>query len=144
MSINFDIIKGLYVMKKFATIFLVLFLSSLFLSPIALSAKLTEDSPIGYWKTIDDVTGKPKAIIQIWQSPDKLLFGRIVKVFQRPMNNPHLLCTACDGEKHNQRIIGMTILENLKQTKDSTSKWIDGSILDPKNGKTYHSNMRLL
>ncbi len=32
----------------------------------------TSASPIGYWKTIDDVTGKPKSIVQIWQADNQV------------------------------------------------------------------------
>lgn len=100
-------------------------------------------SPIGYWKTIDDVTGNPKAIVQIWQQPDKTLWGRILKIFPRPHHDQNELCTACKGERHNQPIVGMTIIKRLKLAKDITLQWRGGEILDPKNGKIYHSLINL-
>jgi hypothetical protein len=33
------------------------------------------DSPVGRWKTIDDVTGKPKSVVLIWEENGKL-FGQ--------------------------------------------------------------------
>lgn len=95
-------------------------------------------SPIGYWRTIDDVTGQTKAIIKIWEQSHQL-FGQIVKTFPGPGESP--ICIACQGELHNRPIIGMVIMNNLKQ--DRNGAWIDGSILDPKNGKSYHCNIQV-
>lgn len=110
----------------------------------ALQTQAPQDSPIGFWKTIDDVTGQPKAIVQIQEAPNKLLLGRIVKIYPEPGDDQNEMCTACDGERHNQRILGMTILENLKRDKDTATQWVDGKILDPKTGKIYLSNIRLI
>lgn len=104
---------------------------------------MTQDSPIGLWKTIDDVTGKPKAIVEIWETPDKSLFGRILKIFPRPGHDQNEICTACEGERHNKRIVGMIIMENLKRSKENAREWANGIILDPKNGKEYNCMIRL-
>jgi uncharacterized protein (DUF2147 family) len=99
-------------------------------------------SPIGTWKTIDDVTGEPKAIVKIWQAANQTLVGRIEKVFPKAGNLEALeICKACIGERHNKPIVGMVILWGLKQQKQK--EWSGGEILDPKNGKTYHSIIRL-
>lgn len=95
------------------------------------------DSPIGFWKTIDDVTHKPKAIIKISKTPQNKLIGEVVKIFPRPGHDQNELCLACTNEKHNQRIVGMTILENLSLSNKHPKQWSGGTILDPKNGKTY-------
>ncbi len=95
------------------------------------------NSPLGYWKTIDDVTGKPKSILKIEKSPNGVLIGQVIKIFPRPGYDQNEVCTACLGERHNQTIVGMVIMEGLKQTADDSSKWEGGSILDPLNGKTY-------
>ena len=103
-----------------------------------------ENSPVGFWKTIDDVTHKPKAIVQIWEAPNKKLLGRILKIYPRPGADQNERCIACEGVKHNQRIIGMAILEKLAQNKDNLREWNGGNILDPKNGKTYSCNIQLV
>lgn len=102
------------------------------------------DSPIGYWKTIDDVTGKPKAIIQITETQDQSVSGRVVKIFPRPGYDQNEVCSACEGDKHNKRIVGLVILENMKQDKDTPSVWAGGQILDPKNGKVYKCTMQVV
>lgn len=97
-------------------------------------------SPIGYWKTIDDETGQPKAIVQIWQERDTL-YGKITKLFPRPGINDQTICKACQGDKRNQRLIGLVILEKLKRSQENKAFWDKGEILDPKSGKVYHSNL---
>lgn len=100
------------------------------------------NSPVGYWKTIDDVTGKPKAIIQITEQSNELN-GRIIKIFPSPGKDQNEVCEACKGARHNQRIVGMTILNGLKPANNNAIEWSGGEILDPKNGKTYHCYIQL-
>jgi len=99
-------------------------------------------SPVGLWKTIDDVTGKPKAIVRITESSG-VLQGTIIKIFPSPGKDQNELCDACKGSLHNKRIVGMTILRGLKADNNNPGRWDGGKILDPKNGKTYNCNIQL-
>ena len=121
---------------------LVLIFNILALSGIQ-SGYASTSSAVGFWKTIDDVTGKPKAIVQIWEAPNKQLFGKVLKIFPRPGHDQNAVCEACVGIQHNQRIVGMVVLGNLKKKTNSAFEWINGEILDPNNGKTYNSQIRL-
>ena len=96
-------------------------------------------SPVGYWKTIDDVTRKPKSIVQIWKTPDNKLMGKVIKLFAENTGQKNSLCTKCSGSNLNQPIVGMVVLSGLKL---SQQQWADGEILDPENGKTYSCNLR--
>lgn len=95
----------------------------------------------GYWRTIDDVTGKPKAIINISRASDNTLRGQILKIYPRPGYDQNEVCAACQGDKHNQRIVGMFVMDKLKIDAKNQSRYTNGSILDPMNGKTYHCNL---
>lgn len=121
-------------MLRFSKFIFVLFFSSF--------AFANTNSPIGLWRTIDDVSGKPKAIVQIWENPDRALFGKIIKIYPRPGHDQNEVCEACEGARHNQRIVGMVFMENLKPSNDA-NVWSDGKILDPKNGKIYNCNAKL-
>ena len=99
------------------------------------------DSPVGYWKTIDDVTGKPKSIVKIWRANDQLLMGKVIKIFPKTGNDQTKLCNACQGDLHNQPVVGMVILSGLKASH--AAKWDDGKILDPQNGKRYSCSLKL-
>lgn len=97
-------------------------------------------SPVGYWKTIDDVTHKPKSIVRIWEDQNHILMGQVVKIFPSPGKDQAELCAACKGDKHNQPIVGMVILSGLKANEH---QWNSGEILDPENGKTYSCAAKL-
>lgn len=97
-------------------------------------------SPVGYWKTIDDVTGQPKAIIQITIIKNTL-YGKIVKRFMT--SDSKVLCEACQGSLHNKPILGMTVVRNLKQSTQNPNIWANGEILDPKNGKVYRAYLQV-
>lgn len=97
------------------------------------------DTPVGVWQTIDDNTHQPKALVQISQSEDGSLSGKVIKGLN-PADKPGKLCTACTDDRKDQPILGMTIIKNMKQDGD---KWDGGNILDPENGKVYKCNMRL-
>jgi len=98
-------------------------------------------SPIGYWKAVDDQTGSPKALVEIWQDEDKQLYGKILKIYNSDKKQE--LCSACEGDLYNKPIVGMIIMEHLKQQTDQPELWGEGNILDPKNGKTYRCNIQL-
>lgn len=90
-------------------------------------------TPVGTWTQVDDATGKPKSIIEISEQPDGTLQGVVKEVlFSDQGTNP--ICDKCEGERHNQPVVGMTIMWGVKKDGDV---WKDGQILDPNNGKTY-------
>lgn len=96
-------------------------------------------SPVGRWKTIDDETNTARSIVEITRVGDELQ-GRILKIFYRPDEKPDPVCEACEGERKNQPIIGMTFLWGLKP---DAGDWAGGAILDPKNGKIYNAKASL-
>ena len=126
-------------MKKQIQLFLLCF--GVFVLPVY-AAKVVV-SPIGFWKTIDDVTGKPKSILQIFKT-ENVLNGRVVKIFPRPGYDQNEVCTACKGSRHNQRIVGMIVMEGLTQSAHNPLEWSGGQILDPLNGKSYNCKITLV
>jgi len=107
---------------------------------IAFTAQAADSSPVGRWQTIDDASGKPKAIVVI-EEQGGVLSGRIVEIFPDPGADPDPKCDVCPGERKGKPIVGMTILEGLKAGGENL--WDGGEILDPKNGKTYKALARL-
>ena len=96
------------------------------------------DSPVGTWRQVDDVTGKPKSIIQITDDNGKLQ-GKVLQVLLSD-DGPHPVCKKCDGERKDQPIEGMVIMWNVGKDGDV---WDGGKILDPKNGKVYSVKLSL-
>ncbi len=91
------------------------------------------NTPVGRWKTMDDVTGKAKSVVVIWEENGKL-FGRVQKIVDLDPHDPDPRCDDCTGEQKGKRVIGLRILWDLSKDGDG---WSGGSILDPANGKTY-------
>ncbi|AXT60023.1 DUF2147 domain-containing protein [Aquimarina sp. AD10] len=108
-------------------IFKTLFTLSLLISSIASA----QQEIVGEWKTIDDTTGKPKSIVEIYKEGDKF-YGKIKRILKEEDRSK--LCIECNGEEHNQPIEGMVIINELE--KDG-NEYEDGTILDPENGKVY-------
>ena len=99
-----------------------------------------DTSPVGLWKNIDDVTGKPKALIRITEAKGELQ-GRIEKLFRPADADQNPKCDRCEGANKDQPIIGMVFMSGLKKAGDEYS---GGEILDPDNGKVYRSKIMLI
>lgn len=108
---------------------------------LALPAAHADDaSPVGLWKNIDDVSGKPKALIRISENKGELE-GRIEKLFRAAGEEQNPKCDRCEGVNKDQPIIGMVFMSGLKKSGDEYS---GGQILDPDNGKVYKSKLTLV
>ena len=99
------------------------------------SAELT--SPIGLWKTFDDATGSPRALVRIYEKGGKL-FGQIEKVFEAGAEKQ--VCEACRDDRKNQPIIGLVIIRDIRQEGDAYG---GGDVLDPASGSVYRCKMHL-
>ena len=99
-----------------------------------------ELSPVGLWKNIDDVSGKPKALIRISDNKGELE-GRIEKLFRPADQEQNPKCERCEGVNKDQPIIGMQFMSGLKKSGD---EYTGGQILDPDNGKVYKSKLTLI
>jgi uncharacterized protein (DUF2147 family) len=98
-----------------------------------------DSSPVGLWKNIDDVSGKPKALIRISES-NGVLQGQIEKLFRAADQEQNPKCDKCTDARKDQPIIGMVFMRGLK--KDG-GEYTGGEILDPDDGKIYRSKMEL-
>ena len=122
-----------YLLKRF-------FMAAFFLSSSwATSAAMAQSSPVGVWRTIDDATGKPAALIRITDNHGELQ-GKIEKLFVLAVDDDNPLCTQCTDERKNQPIIGMTILNGMRADGEI---YRGGRILDPDTGNVYTSRMTL-
>jgi uncharacterized protein (DUF2147 family) len=94
-------------------------------------------TPVGRWRNIDDKTGKPKAIIQIYEENGRL-FGRIEATLQPDAKK---VCDLCKDERKNRPVVGMVVMRGLSKHGEEYS---GGDILDPNNGSLYRCKLRLL
>jgi uncharacterized protein (DUF2147 family) len=110
--------------------------SSLF--ALTTSAFAQAESPVGLWKTYDDETKQVKSLVRITESGGAMV-GKIEKLTTPGRENA--LCSACEGDLKDKPVTGMTIINGMKKADDGFE---GGTILDPNNGKTYKSKMKLI
>ncbi|MBF7690637.1 DUF2147 domain-containing protein [Acinetobacter pollinis] len=84
------------------------------------------------WKTIDDETNQPKALVRFSEQKDGMLLGTIEKILVPGEDGP---CEGCEGPYHNKPLKGVSIVHHLKSI--GGGQYANGEITDPKNGKTY-------
>jgi len=107
---------------------------------LASGAFAQSTTPVGLWKSIDDHSGKPKALIRISESNGELS-GKIEKLFRDTGEDQNPKCVKCEGDDKDKPIIGLIILAGMKP---DGSDYSGGKILDPGNGKVYKSKMSLI
>jgi uncharacterized protein (DUF2147 family) len=95
--------------------------------------------PTGLWKTIDDETKQPKALVRISESGG-VVGGKIEKLFDPAKQDS--VCDLCTDERKNQKVIGLTIIRNVRQDSDDKGLWTGGEILDAGKGKTYKTRLK--
>jgi uncharacterized protein (DUF2147 family) len=119
-------------MKKMLPFYL---FAALFIGAGNLMAQ-AQDPITGYWRTFDDDTNQPAAIVLI--SEKNGLFSGVITKLLDP--NAPLTCEKCTDHRKGKPVIGMEILSGLKKTADSYS---GGQILDPDDGDIYRATIKL-
>jgi uncharacterized protein (DUF2147 family) len=100
----------------------------------ALTPSKAQDA-VGKWKTIDDNSGEERSVVEIFERNGKI-FGRIVKLFRKPGEDPDPICDECDSDdpRYRKKIVGMEIIRDMER---SGTDYTEGTILDPESGKVY-------
>ena len=124
--------------KNNQTLIRTLLIAALSLGAFGLAARAqAQEAPVGLWKSIDDETKQPKALIRIAEK-DGLLTGTIEKLINPTEPDPK--CDKCTDDRKGKPVQGMTILIGLRKLDGD---WGDGQILDPNNGKVYRAKAKL-
>lgn len=90
------------------------------------------------WKTIDDKTGKPKALVTFKKQANGTYAAQISKVLDPANQNG---CTTCTGKLKGKTLEGVTVVQNLKHADGN--KYTGGTIIDPQSSKSYKLNATL-
>lgn len=98
---------------------------------ISMAFYAQSNTVIGKWKTIDDETGKPKSIVEIYEQSGKI-YGKVVDILDAEKKKN--LCVNCPGDDKNKPVMGLVIIKGL--SKDG-KEYNGGKILDPVSGKLY-------
>jgi uncharacterized protein (DUF2147 family) len=85
------------------------------------------------WQTIDDTTGKPRAVVEFSES-NGALSATVKALLDKKAKT---VCDSCSGNLKNKPVVGLQIVSNLKPVAGQPNVYENGTILDPHNGKTY-------
>jgi uncharacterized protein (DUF2147 family) len=99
-------------------------------------------TPGGLWQAVDDDTKQPTGWFLI-SNHNGIWAGIIAKMFLKPGEDPNAACDKCTDDRANHPWLGLEIIRDMKQDKDNPDKYVDGNILDPRDGKVYHALMTL-
>ena len=103
------------------------------LASVAFSASAQNPaSPIGKWKTLDDKSGKPMTITEVYEAKNGTLAAKIVENLGLPAT-----CANCSDEHKGKPIVGMVTLWNLKANKDGT--WGGGNGYKPSEDREFNA-----
>src|SRR5688572_25707954 len=113
---------------------LLAFVFFLALQGVALAQTL---SPVGVW-----TNQEKEARFEIYKCGDKMC-GKIIWLAEPNRNGkPKTDINNPDKKLQSQPVLGLVFLKGFEY--DEKNKWDDGTIYDPKSGKTYSSYMQML
>jgi uncharacterized protein (DUF2147 family) len=108
------------------------FLTIISIIGFSTTVKAALDTPIGYWRTEEG-----KAKVQVYGCGTKQICGKIIELKEPKDPNTGKDKTDPNGKP----MIGMEIMKDFKHTEGQ--EWDEGSIYDPKEGKTYSAMFEL-
>ena len=103
------------------------FMLALALLPMAAFA---QNSPVGKWKTIDDETGKPMSLTEVYVAKDGTYAAKVVET----LDHPNGVCSKCSGKDKNKPVAGMMVFWNVKKTVDGGE---GGNGFKPSSGESF-------
>jgi uncharacterized protein (DUF2147 family) len=108
------------------------FLAIISIIGFATTVKAAPDTPVGYWRTEEG-----KAKVQVYECGTKQICGKIIELKEPKDPNTGKDKADPDGKP----MIGMEIMKDFKHTEGQ--EWDEGTIYDPKEGKTYSATFEL-
>jgi uncharacterized protein (DUF2147 family) len=115
-----------------------LFIEAAVGAPASVQATTTAPTATGVWQQVDD-DGNVGALVTITEE-NGVYVEQLSRLYLGPADDPNPICTECPGDKHNQPLLGLVFIEEMKQ---SGLDYDGGTILDPATGNTYRASMHL-
>jgi uncharacterized protein (DUF2147 family) len=115
-----------------------LLLCSLILGNVGAQPLASETSPVGFWRTVDDKTHKPRGIVRIYEENNQF-FGKIETSFDPEEMTAH--CEKCTDDRKDAPVIGLVIMRGVRKRG---SEYGGGEILDPETGWIYRCRFVLI
>src|SRR5262249_20722768 len=105
---------------------------------VPLAAKAQEPTVVGLWQKLDE-TNQPVGWF-LFVERNGTYEGAIARLFLRPGEDPHQVCSRCQDDRKNAPLLGLSLVRGMKR---HSLKYEDGTIVDPRDGKIYSAIMTL-
>jgi len=100
---------------------------------------MAQNTPAGLWRTIDDDGKTEKSTVRIVIT-NGVLSGKVEHITDPAKATEK--CVKCEDDRKDQPIVGMTIINDVKQDPEEPGLWTGGLILDPAKGSTYKVRLK--
>jgi uncharacterized protein (DUF2147 family) len=108
------------------------------LTALCFAAGAAERTAAGLWQKTDD-NGKSVGWF-LFVDHNGVFEAAIAKVFPRPGEEANPLCTQCPDDRRNNPILGLSFIRGMER---QGSRYENGKIVDPRDGKIYSAIMTL-
>ena len=102
---------------------------------------MAQNTPAGLWRTIDDDGKTEKSTVRITIT-NGVLSGKVEHITDPAKAEEK--CTKCEDDRKDKPIVGMTIINDVKQDAEEPNLWTGGLILDPAKGSTYEVRLKTI
>jgi uncharacterized protein (DUF2147 family) len=115
--------------------------ASAFVLATASVLAMAQNTPVGLWRTIDDDGKTEKSTVRI-TAANGVLVGKVEHITDPAKADEK--CTQCSDDRKDKPIVGMAIINDVKQDADDPGTYGGGTILDPANGRVYKVRIKTI
>jgi uncharacterized protein (DUF2147 family) len=105
---------------------------------VTTGAAAAEPSAAGLWQKTED--GKPVVWVLVVDH-NGVFEGAFARMFPKPGEKDDMACGKCEDDRKDKPLLGLSFIRDMK--RKSSLEYEDGNILDPRDGKIYHANMKV-